>query len=134
MEPVADRSSAEEPAGEAAEEVEVDVARGADWPWAVVAVGGAMIVGAAVTGGLTLARQAELDAVCTPHSCPPSVADAQAEGRALAFATDALWAGGLVVGLAGVVLSLALPREAPAPRAVLACSAEGCAVALGGTF
>lgn len=110
-------------------------ARGAEWPWAIVGVGGAMVVAAAVTGGLALARQGELDAICSPHSCPPSVEASQAEGRALAFSTDALGVGGLVVGLAGVVLAVALPGErAPAVGATATCGPEGCTLAIGGSF
>ncbi len=120
----------DEPRGEAP----APSSRGAVWPWAVVALGGGMIVAAAVTGGLTLVRQGELDAICSPHSCPPSVEAAQAEGRALAFSTDALGVGGLVVALAGVVLAVALPGE-PAPLSVTASGGpEGCVLVVGGSF
>ena len=110
-------------------------ATGAVWPWALVALGGAMIAAAAVTGSLTLERQSELDAVCARYSCPPSAERAQAEGRALAFSTDVLGVGGLVVGAAGVVLALVLPGEpAPSVGAAAACGPEGCALVIGGTF
>ena len=102
------------------------------WPWALVAVGGAMFVAAAVTGGLAIARQSELDAVCT-HTCPTSVEAAQAEGRALAFSTDALWVGGLVVAAAGLVLSVALPREVEVATTAT-CGSDGCAVTVRGVF
>lgn len=109
--------------------------RGADWPWAVVGLGGAMVVAAVVTGVLTLVRQAELDAVCAVHSCPPAAERAQAEGRALAFSTDALGIAGLVVATAGVVLTLALPGEPIAPvTAAAACGPDGCTLTLGGAF
>lgn len=103
------------------------------WPWAIIGVGGVMLVGAAVTGGLTLARQSEVDLVCTAHSCPPSAEASQAEGRALAFTTDALWVGGLVVGMLGLVLLFALPSDLETIPAV-ACGPDGCFAGLGGVF
>ncbi len=106
--------------------------RPALWPWAIVGLGGAMFVASAVMGGLTLERQAELDRVCAPHSCPPSAEAAQAEGRAFAFSTDALWVGGLVVAAAGFVLALTLPGEATTASA--ACGPDGCGVSVGGVF
>lgn len=102
------------------------------WPWALVGLGGAMFVAAAVMGGLTLERQAELDRVCAPHSCPPSAEASQAEGRAFAFSTDALWVGGLVVATAGVVLALTLPGETTTASA--ACGPDGCTLSFRGVF
>lgn len=108
---------------------------GADWPWAIVALGGALIMAAAVTGGLTLERQAELDRVCAPHSCPPAAERAQAEGRALAFSTDALGVGGLVVATAGIVLAVALPTGSEPPMsAAAACGPSGCTLTVRGSF
>jgi hypothetical protein len=106
--------------------------RPALWPWAIVGVGGAMFVASAVMGGLTLERQAELDRVCSPHSCPPAVEAAQAEGRAFAFSTDALWVGGLVVVAVGFVLALTLPGEATTASA--ACGPDGCTLSVRGVF
>lgn len=110
-------------------------ARGADWPWAIVGLGGALVIAAAVTGGLTLERQAELDRVCTPHSCPPAAERAQAEGRALAFSTDALGIGGLVIATAGIVLAVALPTDTDRPvTAAATCGPSGCTLTVGGWF
>jgi hypothetical protein len=97
-------------------------------------LGAAAIVVSAITGGLALAEQSELDEVCpTPTTCPVDRSDqidrAQAEATA---STVALVIGGVGIGL-GVVLLLTGPLSAeagPARSAVVLPSYFGLAGSL----
>lgn len=101
----------------------------------VLGVGGAMLVAAAITGGVLVAEDGALSAMCPNGVCPTS-ARATAEGlESLAIVTDVLWIGGAALAAAGLVLTLVLRDEAPRePPVTASCSATGCAVRVGGTF
>lgn len=110
--------------------------RSPDWTWAVLGIGGGLIVAGLGTGGATLAIQGELDQVCM-LTCPSSHAELQRTGRALAITTDVLWLSGLV--LAGFGLAAALALDAPvddaAPIALTGgCGPTGCSLAIEGRF
>jgi tetratricopeptide (TPR) repeat protein len=110
------------------------------WPWAVLGVGGAMVVAGAITGGVALAQRGQLDSECQMQLCP---ADFDLAGRrstieSLAITTDVLLFGGGVLAATGLVLGLVLgPRtealSEPAPVA-MGCSATGCFATVRGEF
>ncbi len=66
--------------------------------WITTAVGGAALVGAAVTGGLVLAKESEYD------DCTTGCKDLQSEGNSLLVANGVLWAVGAAAAATGVTL------------------------------
>jgi tetratricopeptide (TPR) repeat protein len=105
---------------------------------ALTAVGGALIIGGAISGGIALADAGTLSSRCDADGvCPddPSVREAASRREAAAIASDVLLFGGLAVAAVGVVLMLVL-GDAPAesPRAAVACDPNGCMAAVGGAF
>lgn len=101
---------------------------------ALLGVGGAALVAAAILGGVVLAQDGSLASMCSGLSCPGSARSLAAEVETLALAADVLvWAGAAIATL-GLVLTFALRDEAPAPAVTAACSSSGCGVVLRGRF
>jgi tetratricopeptide (TPR) repeat protein len=100
----------------------------------VLGLGAATLIAAAITGGVVVAEDAALTAMCSDGACP-GAARSHANGiEALANATDALWIGGAVVGVTGLILTLVLRDESPAPPVAASCSEKGCSLQVRGTF
>jgi hypothetical protein len=124
--------------------VEVDRPhRSPDWTWAVLGIGGGLVVAGLGTGAGVLVIQGELDQVCM-LTCPSSHAELQRAGRALAISTDVLWLSGIVLAGFGLAAALALDEEValdePSPPSDVAltvlggCDTTGCSVGLEGRF
>lgn len=112
------------------------------WPWVVMGIGSAMVVGGIVTGAAGLTEADALASLCANGLCLPSVG---LEGRrgtveALGIATDVLLFGGGAIAVLGLVLGIALNSGAPAetaaepaegePEVTAACGPTGCAGSL----
>jgi MYXO-CTERM domain-containing protein len=108
---------------------------------AVLGVGAALVIGAAVTGGLALGAQSERDAACTAGVtmvlCPSSYDQQSVVGR---FTTmrDTAWALGIVGGIAvaagAVLVILGATDDAPAVTPQAACGPDGCVAGVAGRF
>lgn len=114
---------------------------GETWPWIVMGVGGAMVVGGAITGGLALSERSSLDSQCSLQLCPAGfdLAGRQSTIQSLAITTDVLLIGGGVVAVTGLVLGILLgPRtqriEEEAPPVTAGCTATGCFGMVRGEF
>lgn len=100
----------------------------------VMGVGGALLIGAAVTGGLALAENDAFEAECSePGACPVSAAGMLDSAHTLALVTDILWIGGAVVAAAGLVLTLTL-TDTEETQVSAACGSHGCGVFAAGSF
>lgn len=71
-------------------------------PAILLAVGGGVLAGSAVTGALVVTRDADLADRCAA-GCSTADQDAIDEGRTLALVTDVLWISGATVAAAGLV-------------------------------
>ena len=91
----------------------------------VAAVGGAIVIAGAVTGGLALAAEADATEGCVDGRCPPELADRADEAHLLANVTDGLLFGGLAVATVGIVLTFVLPGDSEA-TVETACTTTGC--------
>jgi hypothetical protein len=100
-------------------------------PWIVVGVGGALVIGAIVTGALTASTYADVSNHCPDGVCPTSydLEQSRSSGTTLALTTDILGAVGaaaIAVGLVWGIVDLTSSHE-PAPTdASIACSPLGC--------
>lgn len=108
-------------------------------PWIVGGVGVAIVIAGAVTGGLALAAQGDLESTCPDRACPAGYDfEGQAStGRTLAITTDVLLVTGAVAVGTGIVLLAVMgtgSSETPPATAGLACDGAGCAVAVRGRF
>lgn len=116
------------------------------WPWLVVG-GGLAVAGVGITlGAIAMQDASTLRGDCDPMMrCAPSVAlEARRPGiQAMAMAADALWIGGAVIGITGIILVFAMPDDVilapeaepgPALAPGAACTGDGCVVTLSGTF
>lgn len=127
------------------------------WPWLVV--GGGVVL-AAVGGALAAVAGSDADALrhsCVTQTatvgveqpimagtmCSPSVNldSRRSSVMAEAAAADALWIGGSVIAITGVVLALVLPDDVshpdeatPAPAVTAGCGPTGCNASLTVTF
>jgi hypothetical protein len=73
------------------------------WGWVTVGIGGALLIGGAVTGGLALSKNGELNDECDP-SCGSSYQDDVDTRDGLAMATNVLLIAGGVAAVAGVLM------------------------------
>lgn len=84
--------------------------------WVVLGVGGALLLGSAITGGLALGKSTELDDIDDGNArATRSEYDAlQEDGRTLAYLTDGLLLGGVAGVVTGSVMLLSGDDDAPA--------------------
>jgi hypothetical protein len=107
-------------------------------PWLLTAVGGAALIGGAVTGFIAMNKVSRLESRCPNDVCPAGfgLAAERTSIERYSRATDYLLIGGGVVAATGVVwllVSGSQPKDG-APRTDVACSTGGCSVLLTGAF
>lgn len=99
--------------------------------YALMGTGAAVVVAGAITGGLALKKQSDLQDRCTDERvCDPSLRDERNRGRALAIATDVLVPAGAVAAAVGVVLWLTGDDDEEGPAGSAACGPGGCAASV----
>jgi hypothetical protein len=94
--------------------------------WIGVALGGASLVGAAISLGVRQSALASLASACPDYStgpCPASVEPTVSEGKTASMLVNAFTIGGAVLGVAGVVLVLTSPAHRT--RAAVALTGRG---------
>ncbi len=98
----------------------------------LIGVGGAMIVAAAITGGLALSKHDELAAACPGGTCDASrQGDIDTLGT-LALTTDVVGGIGIAAAIVGVVVlavDLSSGSSDAPPTASVSCGPLGCSVA-----
>ncbi|MFK7989145.1 MAG: hypothetical protein AB8I08_24210 [Sandaracinaceae bacterium] len=103
----------------------------------VAGAGLALGVAAVVTGVLSADDFSQLDTSCPGGACPDTaeLRDTRSRGEALAVTTDVLWITGAAALAAGVVLIFVL-QDSSEDRVAFggACTMDGCAGTLGGSF
>ncbi|MDQ3036955.1 MAG: hypothetical protein M3Y87_31470, partial [Myxococcota bacterium] len=113
---------------------------GETWPWIVTGIGGAMLVGGAITGGVAMAERGSLDSQCPLQLCPSGfdLASRRSTIESLAITTDVLLIGGAVVATTGVILALVLGPRSEAieeePPVAAGCTSTGCFGMVRGEF
>jgi hypothetical protein len=105
-------------------------------PYLVLGAGGALLIGAAVTGLLAQSAADELEDNCDQNGCDPSLETTRDRGEALETATNVLLGVGAAAVVAGGVWWLLQSASAPDERASAAfgCGPTGCAVSYRGRF
>jgi hypothetical protein len=108
------------------------------WTWVAAGVGGAAVIGAAITGGITMSRAKDIKNDCAGNTCPTSSESDADSAKSLAYTTDALIVVAGVGIAAGVVLFFIEPKLARGERVevapVAAPTANGGAVGIVGRF
>lgn len=99
---------------------------------AILATGGAALIGAVVTGVLALDRFGALERSCGDRTCPPGFEAQRDEGASLSLATDVLLVSGGVLAITGAVLLATVTDEhvVESPRVTAVCGPDGCAAQL----
>ena len=103
--------------------------------WIAVGVGAAVLAGGAVTGGMSLSKNKELEKACTSGSCPSGVDPDIEESRdKLALMTDILIPVGGVLAATGIVLLIvnAAKKEQPAEETSMETAVRPFAIPRGG--
>ena len=73
-------------------------------PIVLFAIGGLTGAGAAVTGGLALTAQSDLESACpTRRDCDPSLIETRDRAETLSLVTDILWPTAAAIGVAALV-------------------------------
>ena len=112
-------------------------------PYVLLGVGGALVIGAAVTGAIVLGNESDLEDGCPALDCrTDETIDKLDSTRTLAVVTDVLWISGVVAAGMGTALLLFSggsedERDATArtrPTASLGCAPGVCAATLRGRF
>lgn len=99
--------------------------------YALVGSGAALVAVGAVTGGLALKKQSDLEGRCTADRvCDPSLRGDRDRGRALAITTDVLVPVGAVAAGVGLVLWLTGDDSEERPAASAGCGPGGCAASV----
>jgi len=87
--------------------------------WIAIGLGGALLVAGAITGGMALDLDADLEERCAGGVCQPEDHDDLDTRNSLATSSTVLLGAGALVAAAGVVVLAAFaPREADAEPAV----------------
>lgn len=102
------------------------------WPWAILGIGAAVVVGGAITGGLALAEADSLATECPDGVCRSNVDfDArQSTIDTLGIVTDVLLFGGGAIAITGLILGIAIGTGGGDAEVRTACSSTGCAASL----
>jgi hypothetical protein len=87
---------------------------GRGWAWALVAIGGAGIVGGAVTGGIVFGEKPTIDQNCPSLQCNDTGLSALSTARTLGIVSDVAFAVGGVSLLVGFIVLVTAPSH---PRA-----------------
>jgi tetratricopeptide (TPR) repeat protein len=112
-------------------------ARGPEvWPWVILGVGAAIVVGGAITGGLALAEADALAADCPESECGSEV---DFDGRmstidTLGIVTDVLLFGGGAIAITGLILGIVIGSSGGEPEVQAGCSADGCRASMRARF
>jgi tetratricopeptide (TPR) repeat protein len=101
-------------------------------PVAVMAGGGALMLGGVITGVMANSKSSELEDKCVGGQCPADLKSTADSGKTLAVVTDVLLFGGLATAAAGGVWLFLKKRKMDAatesgPTANVSCSRTGCA-------
>ncbi len=100
---------------------------------AVLATGGAALIGAVITGVLALDRFGALETSCGgDRTCPPGFEGQRDEGASLSLTTDVLLVSGGVLAITGAVLLATVmdERVIETPHVTAVCGPDGCAAQL----
>ena len=100
--------------------------------WSILGIGGAVLLGGAITGAVAIKQHADLDEECPDHACEGDLSAPDSAHRT-AVVADVLMA----VGAAGVLVGatwLLLGDDADAPALAAACDLKGCRAAVHGSF
>jgi hypothetical protein len=104
-------------------------------PWVLMGIGGAMLVGGAVTGIVALGKTSDIEAKCPNDVCPKAfdLDGARSSAKTFVRITDVLLIGGGLVtagGLGWLLVGGSKTEEAPKPaaraRAALPIPSAGC--------
>ncbi len=101
--------------------------------WSMVFTGGALALGASITGIVAIETQRDY---ASHRVGDPDVRELASRGRALSWTADLLGVGALAAGATALVLGLRFPARsgAPAARAFVAPTAGGAALTAFGSF
>lgn len=103
----------------------------------VLGIGGAAIVAGLIVGGVALDADGTFEGMCPSRTnCPEETRASYNAARTLGAVSDALWIGGTVIAVTGLLLTLFL-REGGgegSPSVSAACNEHGCVGAVQGGF
>ncbi len=104
-------------------------------PFIVMGAGGALLIGAGVTGLLAQGVYSDLEEKCPDGACTdPDWKDDRDSGKALVVATNILLAGGLVTVAAGVTYWLLTSGSEQETQVAAGCTLDGCGAAIAQRF
>jgi len=80
--------------------------------WVGVAVGGGMLIGGAITGGVALSKNSEVEDKCLERECLPQYHDLSNSRDKMATASTVLFVAGGLVAATGIVMLIVSGRKA----------------------
>ncbi len=107
-------------------------------PYVLLSVGGALVVGGAITGVIVLGKVSDLEDACPDDRCAdPSRLDDRDSTKTLAIVTDVLLGAGVATAAVGAVLLLTQDddgAERDATSGAFGCGPDGCMATVRGRF
>ena len=108
-------------------------------PVVVMSIGGALLIGSAVTGAIALGKKGDLDDRCilgeNRNLCDPSLEGTRDSAQTLAIVTDVLWIGGtLAVGTGLLLWLLGSDKQEASVNVSAAAGPTGGALQIAGKF
>ena len=107
-----------EPAAEPARE-EGSGKGGRVWTWVMLGAGAAIVGGGAITGGISMSREKDLESKCDGTQCEDSLRDDADSIRTMNLAADVLYGVGAAAIVAGIVLFFVEPKDEETPTVAL---------------
>lgn len=115
-------------------------------PYIMMGIGGAMLVGGAITGIVAMGKTSDIETKCPNDVCPNNfdLEDARSSAKTFVRITDVMLIGGALVGAGGLAWLLLTPNKetpktakmssssnharaaTPAPLPAMGCSSDGC--------
>jgi len=109
----------------------------ATWGWVGVGVGGAVLIGGAITGGMAMSANGDINDHCPDGKCPPAYHDDVDRRDTLALVTNVLLPLGAAIAATGAVLLIVdatSGSEQPAKAASMQLAPVGAGLGLIGRF
>lgn len=102
----------------------------------VLGIGGAAIVAGLITGGVALGADSTFSDMCPSRTnCSEETRASYDEARTFGAVSDALWIGGTVIAVTGLLLTLFLREGSEqVPTASAMCDEHGCIGSIAGGF
>jgi len=108
--------------------------KGRVWTWVALGAGAAIVAGGAITGGISMRREKDLESKCEDKLCPEKYEGDADSIRAMNLTADILYGVGAAAIITGIVLFFVEPRGEKETTVALVPGGDGLVLSASGRF